>query len=287
MANKDYTYTQVKNGIGKFEYEENADFYEDIRVMQHRLLIAGYDMYMLNSLTGKFDENTKNAVIAFQKSCQLFPDGIVGKNTLVQLDKVSIGSGKSYFLIGGPIAKWDKDTIMYDLMGDNDILARIIWTEEHGIYDAQTAVAKVLQNRLHNPAFQLPKDEYPNVRMWPRVICAPNQYASATSSAAKTPVRGDPNQADGVDIYWKHAVDLANKIMPDMETLTVPKGYSIISVNPLKLSATKNLSVTTQVYQTAKSLFEKSFNSPGTTSAVTYDSNYSKNANVNVFYNLK
>lgn len=284
MANKDYTYNQVKNGTGKFEYEENAEFYEDIRIMQYRLLLAGYDMYMENSITGKFDANTRNAVIAFQECCRLLPDGIVGQNTLVQLDKVSIGSGKSYFLLGGPLAKWDKSTIMYDLMGDNDILARIIWTEEHGIYDAQTAVAKVLQNRLHNPSFQLSKDEYPNVRMWPRVICAPNQYASATASAAKTPVRGDPKQADGVDIYWKHAVDLAKKIMPDMETLTVPNGYSVISINPVKLSASKNISVTDQLFQTAKGPFENNFTSAK--AAVTYDKDYAKNINVNVFYNL-
>ena len=162
MANKDYTYNQVKAGTGKFEYEENTEFYEDIRLMQHRLSIAGYEMY-LQKFTGIFDENTRQAVIAFQKSCQLLPDGIVGKNTLVQLDKVSVGAGKSYFLVGGPIEKWDIDTILYEIP------------------------------------------------------------TAATSSEAKAPLRGDPNQPDGVDIYWKHAVNLARLIMPDKIDLTVPK----------------------------------------------------------------
>ncbi|EOS73913.1 hypothetical protein C819_03470 [Lachnospiraceae bacterium 10-1] len=287
MANKDYTYNQVKAGTGKFEYEENTEFYEDIRLMQHRLSIAGYEMY-LQKFTGIFDENTRQAVIAFQKSCQLLPDGIVGKNTLVQLDKVSVGAGKSYFLVGGPIEKWDIDTILYEIPTDDEILSRIIWTEEHGIYDAQTAVAKVLQNRFRNPSFQLSKDKYPNSRSWPLVVCAPYQYAAATSSEAKAPLRGDPNQSDGVDIYWKHAVDLARLIMPDKINLTVPKGYSFLALNPEpKLSGYKNLSVSDQVYQTGKSIFEKSITSPGVKDAVTYDPDYQTNKWVNVFYNLK
>ena len=56
---------------------------EDVRRLQERLREFGfYD----GDITGEFDEKTEAAVISFQKSEGLTPDGFVGIMTMHELD---------------------------------------------------------------------------------------------------------------------------------------------------------------------------------------------------------
>lgn len=94
MANKDYTYAQIKSGIGRWEYEENPQYSAEVGEFQYNLVLLGYKDFIVQIRSGLFKEDTREAVIAFQTECQLLPDGIVGKNTLVQMDKALLQTGR-------------------------------------------------------------------------------------------------------------------------------------------------------------------------------------------------
>ena len=59
------------------------------------------------------------------------------------------------------------------------------------------------------------------------------------------------------DIYWKKAVDLANSLTSG-STLSVPKGYTVDSSG--NVSSSKTTAVTSQLNQTAASLFKTNLN---------------------------
>lgn len=65
---------------------------ENVKQLQKDLSIRGYSVGTIN---GDFGENTKKAVIAFQKDAGLVQDGVVGSKTLEALDKIKVFSFKS------------------------------------------------------------------------------------------------------------------------------------------------------------------------------------------------
>jgi peptidoglycan hydrolase-like protein with peptidoglycan-binding domain len=276
MSNASYTYTQVKQGNGSYKYESPTVYSAGVLTLQKRLNAIGYNL----TENGKFDSGTQTAVKNFQTECNLGYDGVAGKNTLIQLDKVY---QSSYFTnYGKPItsADWGSSKILEGNFDDVDLLARIIWCEERGITDAQYAVAKVIQNRSTTSGYYASSNDYPNASIWARVVGKKSQYDSANQPSCCTPIRGNSSRSDGIDIYWKKAVDLA-VVLTSGSTLSVPKGYTIDSSG--NVSSSKTTAVTSQLNQTASSQFKSNLNAgkvKGT--SVTYTSTLTGN----VFYTI-
>lgn len=250
MSNADYTYTQVKNGTGSYKYESPVIYSAGVVTLQQRLNSIGYNL----STDGKFGPGTKSAVTNFQTECHLSADGVAGKNTLTQLDKIY---QSSYFTKYGKLidsSSWGRKNILDGKFNDIDLLARIIWGEERGITDAQSAVAQVIKNRSKTSGYYESSSSYPNASIWARIVGMNHQYATATASTCCAPTRGDSSRSDGIDVYWKKAVDLATSLTSG-STFTVPKGYTVNSNG--NVSSSKTTSVSTQLNQTAASLFKE------------------------------
>lgn len=104
---------------------------DEVRQIQKKLKELGYDPGQVDGIYG---ENTKKAVIAFQKAKGLNPDGIAGPQTLKAL---GISQEQGQFS-----------------SGDIDLLARIISAESRGEpYIGQVAVGAVILNRMEHPSF--------------------------------------------------------------------------------------------------------------------------------------
>ena len=104
---------------------------DEVRQIQKKLKELGYDPGQVDGIYG---ENTKKAVIAFQKAKGRNPDGIAGPQTLKAL---GISQNQGQFS-----------------SGDIDLLARIISAESRGEpYIGQVAVGAVILNRMEHPSF--------------------------------------------------------------------------------------------------------------------------------------
>ena len=182
MSNASYTYAQVKSGTGSFKYESPIVYSSGVLTLQQRLNAIGYDL----TEDGKFGSGTKTAVTNFQEECNLSADGVAGKNTLTQLDKIY---QSSYFTnYGKPIStsEWGRSNILAGNIEDIDLLARIIWGEERSITDAQIAVAKVIKNRSTTSGYYASSTSYPNASIWARVVGKASQYATAAEAKCCT-----------------------------------------------------------------------------------------------------
>lgn len=281
MANSDYTYAQVKAGTGTYVEEATPKESAGVKTMQIRLNSCGYNL----TENGKFNSVTTTAVKAFQKECNLSVDGKVGKNTLVQLDKVYTSSYFTTYGIKITSSKWGRAFILTGAVEDVDLIARCIWVEERELIDPQIAVAQVIKNRSASTSssYIASASSYPNASKWARVLGCSGQYASATDSAAYTPIRGDANASDGISSIWKNAVDIAKKLV-NGTSYTVPKGYTVDTSG--NISSTKTTAVSSQMMQTAHSSFTTARKgSIGIKNAVTYKPNFNGLANVFWDYN--
>lgn len=107
---------------------------EEVRQIQTKLKELGF---LTDKVDGIYGTNTKNAVIKFQKSKGLNPDGVAGAQTLSALGIGSSNSGQGQFS-----------------SSDVDLLARIISAEARGEpYTGQVAVGAVIMNRIAHPSF--------------------------------------------------------------------------------------------------------------------------------------
>lgn len=70
----------------------------DVRHLQEFLNTQGYNL----TVDGIFGNNTKNAVLKYQKANGLTVDGIVGKNTWGSIEKLSAGTGTSGSTVATP-----------------------------------------------------------------------------------------------------------------------------------------------------------------------------------------
>lgn len=108
---------------------------EEVRQIQKKLKSLGY---YTGAVDGIYGTGTKNAVIAFQKSCGLTADGIAGPKTLLYL---GLGSGTSAGT-GGYSSS------------DAYLLAKLIAAEARGeSYTGQVAVGAVVLNRVAHASF--------------------------------------------------------------------------------------------------------------------------------------
>lgn len=108
----------------------------EVRQIQNKLKQLGY---YKGTVDGIYGNNTKNAVIAFQKSCGLKADGIAGPKTLLYL---GLGSGSS----GGSSSGFSSNDIY--------LLAKVIEAEARGeTYTGQVAVGAVILNRVEHSSF--------------------------------------------------------------------------------------------------------------------------------------
>ena len=104
---------------------------DEVRQIQTKLNALGYNA---GKVDGIFGENTRKAVIAFQRDYGLTQDGIAGPATLKAL---GISSGTGSFS-----------------SADIDLLARVISAESRGEpYAGQVAVGAVILNRMEHPSF--------------------------------------------------------------------------------------------------------------------------------------
>lgn len=103
---------------------------EEVRQIQKKLKSLGF---YSGTVDGIYGTRTKNAVIAFQKSCGIKADGIAGPTTLLYLGLSSSGGYSS---------------------SDTWLLAKLIAAEARGeTYRGQVAVGAVVLNRVSHSSF--------------------------------------------------------------------------------------------------------------------------------------
>ena len=106
---------------------------QEVRNIQSRLKEWGY---YKGGIDGIYGQNTKNAVIKFQKKNGLTADGIAGNATLAAIGLPTSGGGSS------------------SSSSNVNLLARIINGEARGeTYEGQVAVGAVVLNRVEHPSF--------------------------------------------------------------------------------------------------------------------------------------
>ncbi len=106
---------------------------QEVKNIQYRLREWGY---YKGSIDGVYGQNTKNAVIKFQKANGLKADGIAGNATLAAIGLPTSSGGSS------------------SSSANVNLLARIINGEARGeTYEGQVAVGAVVLNRVDHPSF--------------------------------------------------------------------------------------------------------------------------------------
>lgn len=120
------------NNSAQFVLSQYGSRGNEVRQIQSKLKQLGH---YKGSVDGIFGSDTKKAVISFQKSCGLKPDGVAGPKTLLYL---GLGSGSS------------------SGYSSNDVylLAKVIEAEARGeSYTGQVAVGAVVLNRVDHSSF--------------------------------------------------------------------------------------------------------------------------------------
>lgn len=113
---------------------------EDVRKVQQRLI--QYD-YLDGEADGKYGEQTRDAVILFQRRNGLSVDGRVGPETAAALGVTLSSSGSSSASSSATI-----------ISADHRLLSRLVYAEARGeSYKGQVAVAAVVLNRVKSASF--------------------------------------------------------------------------------------------------------------------------------------
>lgn len=169
---------------------------DEVKQIQTKLKNWGY---YKGNVDGIFGEQTKQAVISFQKKNSLTADGVAGPQTLkaMGISSSSSSSGGS----GGGQGQYSS--------GDVDLLARVISAESRGEpYAGQVAVGAVILNRISHPSF-------PNTLAG--VIYQPGAFSCLNDGGINAPV---------ADSAYKAARDAING--------SDPSGGAIYYYNPEK-----------------------------------------------------
>lgn len=187
---------------------------EEVAQIQTKLTEQGYNP---GKIDGIFGEQTRKAVVAFQKANGLDADGIVGPKTLSALgisSNASSSSGNGSTSGGGHGVYSESDV---------NLLARIISAEARGEpYIGQVAVGAVIMNRIAHPSF-------PNTLSG--VIYQPGAFSCLTDGGVNAAVADSAYRAardviDGTDptggaIYYYNPKKTSNAWMHSRPVLTV------------------------------------------------------------------
>ncbi|WP_195201026.1 spore cortex-lytic enzyme [Faecalispora jeddahensis] len=169
---------------------------DEVKQIQTKLKNWGY---YKGNVDGIFGEQTKQAVISFQKKNSLTADGVAGPQTLKAMG-ISSSSSSSGGSSGGQ-GQYSS--------GDVDLLARVISAESRGEpYAGQVAVGAVILNRISHPSF-------PNTLAG--VIYQPGAFSCLNDGGINAPV---------ADSAYKAARDAING--------SDPSGGAIYYYNPEK-----------------------------------------------------
>ena len=182
---------------------------QEVTDIQNALTSQGY---FSSKVDGIFGEQTKKAVIAFQKDNGLTADGVVGSKTLAALGIGGSGGGGEDNSGHGGYSK-----------SDIDLLARIISAEARGEpYEGQVAVGAVIMNRIEHPSF-------PNTLSG--VIYQPGAFSCLTDGGVNAPVADSAYKAareavngsdpSGGAVYYYNPVKSTNKWIFSRPVLTV------------------------------------------------------------------
>ena len=113
---------------------------EDVRKVQQRLI--QFD-YLDGEADGKYGEQTRDAVILFQRRNGLSVDGRVGPETAAALGVTLSSSGSSSASSSATI-----------ISADHRLLSKLVYAEARGeSYKGQVAVAAVVLNRVKSASF--------------------------------------------------------------------------------------------------------------------------------------
>ncbi len=219
MANNQYSYQDILGGKGSWSDKAPLEKSDGVAQLQRELGSIGYPSA---DAPGIFGPATKAAVRAFQSSAiGLKADGVAGKSTLTVLNKVK--GSKYYSDFGKPIAasEWTPSKLPNYPAGD--VIARIIYAEDTNNAKGQQGVACVINNRSGNAAYRDSKIGNPYIA----VVAKASQYSTAKGNAnAAAPKRGRTGAEDGINPYWKSAVDLA-ETMTGGGSLAYPAGKAV------------------------------------------------------------
>lgn len=114
----------------------------DVRIIQYYLAViaAFYDTVPDVAITGVFDEATKNAVIAFQNTFGLTPDGIVGRQTWRDLNRTYRGIVDSMGELPGGIILYPGTVLRIGSQGED---VEVLQTYLSLIADTYTDIPQV------------------------------------------------------------------------------------------------------------------------------------------------
>lgn len=130
-----YQHAESKNEVSVLTLSKLGSRGEEVRKIQKKLRELGF---YSGSVDGIYGNATKQAIIAFQKSCGITADGIAGKKTLLYLGLSDSSSSSS--------GKYSES--------DVELLAKLIAAEARGeSYIGQVAVGAVVLNRVAHASF--------------------------------------------------------------------------------------------------------------------------------------
>lgn len=303
MSNCDYTYSQVKNGTGTYRYESPTIYSAGVLTLQSRLRDCGYDI----TADGHFGSGTRLAVRRFQQ-CIYGPtsshvDGIVGQNTLTQLDAVYNTLAFKYgaSLCSTP-SSWTRTQLASSSWNTYskriDALARVIWGEDNYSNNSRAAVARVIYNRANSSDSSFRRSGVSN--KWLAVLSKDNQYSTVPGSAwpcdtgdsydnwpsngtkqrVLMPRRGT-SSGNYINSGWAHAANLAYAL-ENGSSITTQPGYPVtISGNgsvSIGNSATATLT-SNHLYQIGRSKLDEWKNNSNyrMSNIITYDTSLNGN----------
>ncbi len=219
MANKQYSYQDILDGKGVWSDKAPLEKSSGVAQLQRELDSIGYPCA---DAAGVFGPATKEAVRSFQSGVTgLKADGVAGKATLTMLNKVK--SSKYYIDYGTPMAAFDWTPEKIRGYPANDVLARIIYAEDTNNDKGQQGVACVIKNRSGSAAYRASGVSDPYLA----VVTKASQYSTAKGNInAAAPKRGRTGAADGINPYWKSAVDLAETLTAG-GSLAYPAGKTV------------------------------------------------------------
>ena len=131
-------YASLYEGESVYALSRLGSTGSEVKSIQTKLQSRGF---YKGTVDGIYGTQTRNAVLAFQRSCGITADGIAGKQTLLYLGLGDSTGGSTGGANGFSSA-------------DVELLAKVISAEARGeSYEGQVAVGAVILNRIASPSF--------------------------------------------------------------------------------------------------------------------------------------